>query len=56
MSNPLKGWNYASSAEQQREEFARMYRSLTDPEEKKRLKMLERREARRAGIAADTGL
>jgi len=50
------GWNYDSSKEQDRAHWLKMYKSLTDPETKKELKIKQRRETRRAAIIQDTGL
>lgn len=50
------GYNYESSQEQLRVEMLQMYKSLTDPEEKKKNKLKQRREERKNLIASDAGL
>jgi hypothetical protein len=49
-------WNYASSQEQLRQEMLAMWKSLTDPEERKKLKIKQRRETRITNIKSDAGL
>lgn len=50
------GYNYESSKEQLRQELLAMWKSLTDPEEKKKQRIKNRREARSNTIKADAGL
>lgn len=50
------GYNYESSKEQLRQELLMMWKSLTDPEEKRKLKVVQRREARIHTIKTDAGL
>jgi hypothetical protein len=50
------GYNYKSSHEQLQAELLAMHKSLTDPTEEQKQKLLKRREERRAAITKDTGL
>jgi hypothetical protein len=49
-------WNYPSSQEQAKAEFAQMYKELTDPEERARLKLLHDRETYAQDAREDYGL
>lgn len=52
----INGWNYASSAEQNKAELLEMYKSLTDPLTRKKLSIEKRREERANLIKQDAGL
>jgi len=49
-------WNYESSKEQTRAEFDRMFRGITDPDERERLKLAKARDSYAQDITADYGL
>jgi hypothetical protein len=49
-------WNYPSSKEQAKAEFAQMYKELSDPEERARVKLLKDRESYAQDAREDYGL
>jgi hypothetical protein len=53
---PDKYWNYPSSKAQQIAELKQMHKAMTDPEERRKQKLLNRREGRRAQLMSDTGI